>query len=582
MALRSTLVVLALLAFAVVVLAGFSGSPSRPLAPKRIGRAPVAKRRPVPPPKKKPVRKALTLKQKFQLWAQKHRQTFATPADEEAAFQIFSNNTAAIEAHNAKNAKNPRRAVLSSTGPFAGMSLKQFKKKKTGYRPSKRPRGVPRRNPVKRPANKAVKKTAVKNKRPAKTNARPKRSLEGLEEIEDVNQMLFPNPKTTSPSRPTQQPTAQPMYIGSFNIPDEEPEPAPRRPSRPSQPANRYPPTQPVNRYPPQQNNNYGYPPTQPVNRYPPTQPVNRNPEPYRYPPNEPVYRPTQPVPANRNPEPYRYPRNEPVYQPTQPANRYPPTQPANRYPPTQPSNRYPTTEPVSPPLNVGPATGSYPGPSDILDPGAIDWVKAGKVSPIQDQKLCGGCWAWATTSVIESAVAIQTNSPLVKLSEAMLLECTDAATSHGCDGGSHRSAMSWVQKNGLATNAEYPWSGSLQRCRRPTSPTPKITKVWLSSGGSEAEILNVVKTRGPVTASVTTNMVWQHYKSGVIHASDCEDSFDTDHVVTIVGAGTFKGLPVWIIRNSWGTKWGYQGYGYVERNNDACMIGSKVASVII
>jgi len=37
-----------------------------------------------------------------------------------------------------------------------------------------------------------------------------------------------------------------------------------------------------------------------------------------------------------------------------------------------------------------------------------VDWVKIGKVSPIQDQGNCGAGWAFAAVSAVESAIAIQ------------------------------------------------------------------------------------------------------------------------------------------------------------------------------
>ena len=54
--------------------------------------------------------------------------------------------------------------------------------------------------------------------------------------------------------------------------------------------------------------------------------------------------------------------------------------------------------------------------PMDIPD--AVDWVKAGKSTPIKDQGTCGSCWAFATTSSVESASAIFGSLGLVALSE--------------------------------------------------------------------------------------------------------------------------------------------------------------------
>lgn len=46
-----------------------------------------------------------------------------------------------------------------------------------------------------------------------------------------------------------------------------------------------------------------------------------------------------------------------------------------------------------------------------------VDWVKKGKVNPVQNQGYCGSCWSFAVTANVESAYAIKNNT-LPKLSE--------------------------------------------------------------------------------------------------------------------------------------------------------------------
>lgn len=60
--------------------------------------------------------------------------------------------------------------------------------------------------------------------------------------------------------------------------------------------------------------------------------------------------------------------------------------------------------------------------------PTSVDWVTAGKVSPIQNQGSCGSCWAFSGTAAMESAHAIKTGT-LVKLSEQQFVSCS---TSYG------------------------------------------------------------------------------------------------------------------------------------------------------
>ncbi|CAJ0565820.1 unnamed protein product, partial [Mesorhabditis spiculigera] len=62
------------------------------------------------------------------------------------------------------------------------------------------------------------------------------------------------------------------------------------------------------------------------------------------------------------------------------------------------------------------------------------------------------------------------------------------------------------------------------------------------------------------------------YYKSGV-YTTDCDPNnpdYEGGHAVTIVGYGTSsQGVPYWLVRNSWGTNWGMQGYFWMKRGTD-------------
>jgi C1A family cysteine protease len=63
----------------------------------------------------------------------------------------------------------------------------------------------------------------------------------------------------------------------------------------------------------------------------------------------------------------------------------------------------------------------------------SVDWVSAGKVQAIKDQKQCGSCWAFSAASALESAHAIKSGK-LLSFAEQQLVDCSTA--NHGCNGG--------------------------------------------------------------------------------------------------------------------------------------------------
>lgn len=84
------------------------------------------------------------------------------------------------------------------------------------------------------------------------------------------------------------------------------------------------------------------------------------------------------------------------------------------------------------------------------------------------------------------------------------------------------------------------------------------------------ASIKNALHQYGPLSISVDAYK-WQFYVSGVY--SDCYD----DHVTTACLLVGYQEDGAWIIKNSWGTTWGEQGYIRVADKKDACLIKTHV-----
>jgi len=223
--------------------------------------------------------------------------------------------------------------------------------------------------------------------------------------------------------------------------------------------------------------------------------------------------------------------------------------------------------------VNVAPKLNAIPLPSNY------SWVAKGATTPVYNQGQCGSCWAFSTTESIESMNFLAGNS-LIQLSMQQIVDCD--TTDSGCDGGDPPTAYQYViSAGGLESLADYPYTAQDGTCQFNSGEIARSISSWqyVTTDQDEQQMQQFTYTTGPPSVLVDAS-TWDSYQGGVYTSSNCGTQLD--HAVQIVGWANFQGQNAWIVRNSWGTGWGYSGYLYVAIGQNACGIAQECTSAIV
>jgi len=239
---------------------------------------------------------------------------------------------------------------------------------------------------------------------------------------------------------------------------------------------------------------------------------------------------------------------------------------------------------------------GYIPSPSNapvtILDEtknaGEVNWVTSGAVTDVKDQGVCGSCWAFSTTGSLEGRQQIA-NGTLISFSEQQLVDCAYGGSygSYGCNGGSMYGAMTYYETYDAETEDTYPYisgsSTSRKSCQYSTSmdTDTAVTQPNAVTSNSVSQLKAAV-SEGPVSVAIEADTYYfQTYSTGVMdNASSCGTNLD--HGVLVVGYGTdaASGEEYWLVKNSWNTVWGDQGYFKLAIQDGSGMCGVQMQPV--
>lgn len=232
--------------------------------------------------------------------------------------------------------------------------------------------------------------------------------------------------------------------------------------------------------------------------------------------------------------------------------------------------------------------------------PSEWDWRNVSGVNyvpVVKNQGSCGSCYAFSSMGMIESRLRVATKNQLkIDLSPQEIVSCS--AYSQGCEGGfPYLIAGKFAQDHGVVAEECNPYTGQDTSC----SATKKCTRMYVSKyryvggyyGACNEELMKMSLVQsGPLSVSFEVYSDFMHYSGGVYYHTDellqdvppnKYDPFElTNHAVLLVGYGTDPKTKedYWIVKNSWGTKWGENGFFRIRRGVDECGIESIAVEV--
>ena len=251
-----------------------------------------------------------------------------------------------------------------------------------------------------------------------------------------------------------------------------------------------------------------------------------------------------------------------------------------------------------------------------------VDWRadSRGVVSAVKNQGQCGSCWAFSATEQVESQLVLA-GAPQVELSTQQVASCTadpQLMCCDGCAGGDPTAAyeyLAWAShKGGLAPDAWWPYEQGLtpdEVCEAPActktcdkdvsqlpadfgyvGPYAKVSGYAYAIpecdvGACDDQDTDQLAARleaSPLSVCLNAG-AWDDYTGGVLSEAACggHGADDVDHCVQLVGYNkTEPDNSYWIVRNSWSTSWGEDGYIYLSMDGNACGVANEATLAVV
>ena len=216
------------------------------------------------------------------------------------------------------------------------------------------------------------------------------------------------------------------------------------------------------------------------------------------------------------------------------------------------------------------------------------------KLTAVRMQR-CGNCWSYSAIAAYEASyIRVNGASARIDCSEQYVVNCCEfgGRLNSDCgdciDGGLAYRVFEWmIDKNkNLENESVLSDNGAEGSCLRSSPSTKYFATDWgivdpsgdIKKIPSVSEIKAAICKYGPVAASVEVTEMFNNYTNGVYKGFESTYSSPfSNHAILIVGWDDDKNA--WLIKNSWGTEWGEDGYMWIDYKSNN--IGRRASWVL-
>jgi len=196
--------------------------------------------------------------------------------------------------------------------------------------------------------------------------------------------------------------------------------------------------------------------------------------------------------------------------------------------------------------------------------------------------KFCGACYAFGSTTALSDRIKIAQGGVGAEVNLAMQVVLNCDKTDLGCNGGDALTVYQFIHEHGgIPDETCQPYEAVGHDTGR-SCHAKDICSTCDANGcraAPEYHVYGVAQygrvrglhpimaelQRGPIACAIATPPDFISHPGWDIY-EDKENKAQIDHIISVVGYGSENGKDYWILRNSWGTYWGYYGWARVAR----------------